>query len=54
VSRQMFTLEVTRQRPMAQLIVPKGDVAVSGEGTGEHGDVTEDGFEGFVEDVCES
>lgn len=52
MTRQVLSLEVTRQRPVTQLVVLERDVAVGGEGTGEDADVAEDGLEGLVEDVC--
>lgn len=49
---QRLSLEVLLERPFSHIVVLERDVAVGGEGSGEDGDVAEDGLEGLVKDVC--
>jgi hypothetical protein len=52
VTCQLLALEIGSQRSVAQLVVLKGYISIGRESAGKNGDVTENGFSRFVENVC--
>jgi hypothetical protein len=52
MTREMFSLEVACQRSTSEVIIEKGNIAISTECSRENGNVSKHRLGGFIEDIC--